>query len=294
MGEVADIVIQAYKGGFLWFFNEISLSATPWYINYFWALTIISLLVFILELLFPWRKDQPAFREDFFLDLFYMYFNFFIFKLLFFSPVTALAKEAVSGLTGGSPSILSLIHAEKLPYILQVIIFFLILDFAQWLTHLGLHRFRILWTFHKVHHSVRVMGFAAHLRYHWMETVIYTPVKYFAILLIGGFEPANVFILYYLSILIGHLNHSNIRLTYGPLKYLLNNPVMHIWHHAETLPKRYRYGANFGISLSLWDFLFKTAYIDKDGRDIELGFKKLDRFPKRFGGQVIYPIGRRD
>jgi sterol desaturase/sphingolipid hydroxylase (fatty acid hydroxylase superfamily) len=33
-----------------------------------------------------------------------------------------------------------------------------------------------------------------------------------------------------------------------------------------------KYGVNFGISLSVWDYIFKTNYIPKDGRDIELGF----------------------
>mgnify|MGYP001273654428 CR=1 FL=1 len=52
------------------------------------------------------------------------------------------------------------------------------------------------------------------------------------------------------TVLIGHLNHSNISLDYGLLKYVLNNPKMHIWHHAKDLPNRYSSGVNFGISKS--------------------------------------------
>ncbi len=50
----------------------------PWYTNFFWGLTAISLLVWLLEIAFPWRKDLSIFRKDFWLDTFYMYFNFFI------------------------------------------------------------------------------------------------------------------------------------------------------------------------------------------------------------------------
>jgi len=87
---------------------------------------------------------------------------------------------------------------------------------------------------------------------------------------------------------IGHLNHSNLYITYGPLKYLLNNPAMHIWHHAKTLPNQY--GVNYGISLSIWDYLFKTAYIPKNGRDEKLGFDGDEQFPKTFLQQVVYPF----
>ena len=45
----------------------------------------------------------------------------------------------------------------------------------------------------------------------------------------------------------------------GPLRFLFNNPQMHIWHYAKHMP--HRYGANYGISLSVWDYLFGTAYM---------------------------------
>lgn len=290
MTDYFETAIASYQSFFHYLVREITFTTTPWYLNYFWALSFISLSVYILEILFPWRKKQSKLRHDFFLDLFYMYFNFFIFKLLFFSSLGAVTKQFFLKLLGGNPSGLSIINNAQLPYWLQIILFFLLLDFVQWLTHIALHRYSFLWNFHKVHHSIKEMGFAGHLRYHWMENVIYTPVKFLTISLIGGFEPKNVFILYYISILIGHINHSNINITYGPLKYIVNNPVMHIWHHAESIPKKYSHGINFGISLSLWDYIFKTAYIKKSGRDIKLGFKGIESFPKSFLGQNLYPL----
>ncbi len=293
MSDYLSIAIKAYQGFFNYLIKEITFSTSPFYINYFWALTFFSVGVYVLEILFPWRKNQPIIRDDFFLDLFYMYFNFFIFKLIFFSSLAAVTSAFLSDLSGGSLASLALIHTDRLPYIVQLLLFFLVLDFVQWLTHRALHRVPLLWEFHKVHHSIRIMGFAGHLRYHWMETVIYTPVKFIAMVFIVGFEPDHVFMLYYAAILIGHINHSNINITYGPLKYILNNPVMHIWHHAETIPGKYRYGVNFGISLSLWDYIFKTAYTNKDGRDIPLGFNHLETFPKSFFGQLIYPLNKK-
>ena len=106
-------------------------------------------------------------------------------------------------------------------------------------------------------------------------------------MVLGGFEPEHAYIVHFLAITIGHLNHANIRLTYGPLKYILNNPVLHLWHHSYHLPEGRKYGLNYAISLSIWDYLFKTAEIpdDRDG-EIKLGFPGVEEFPKDFGHQL--------
>ena len=63
---------------------------------------------------------------------------------------------------------------------------------------------------------------------------------------------------------------------------------MHIWHHAKGLPHERRFGVNFALSLSIWDYLFKTNYIPENGRDIELGFQGDEKIPDTFVGQVTY------
>ncbi|MDH5475649.1 MAG: sterol desaturase family protein [Cyclobacteriaceae bacterium] len=265
---------------------KLILFEVPWYQNYFYGLIAISFFAWGLELLFPWRKNQSAFRKDFWLDGFYMFFNFFIFSIII-NGVYGLI-EKVSGNFGISMSTISLLDLSTLPTWSQLLLFFIVLDFVQWATHVILHKFPVLWRFHKVHHSVEQMGFAAHLRYHWMENIFYKPLKTLAIMLLGGFEPQQAYMVHFFAILIGHLNHSNVRITYGPLKYLLNNPIMHIWHHSYDLPKDHKLGINFGISLSIWDYLFKTNYIPHDGRDIRLGFPGIEKFPTTFITQNRY------
>jgi len=104
-----------------------------------------------------------------------------------------------------------------------------------------------------------------------------------------GFSLKDFFYMHVFTILIGHLNHSNLNLSYGPLKYILNNPKMHIWHHAKALPENGS-AVNFGISLSLWDYLFKTDYIPSTGKDIPLGFEEIEKYPESFIGQTIEPF----
>jgi sterol desaturase/sphingolipid hydroxylase (fatty acid hydroxylase superfamily) len=267
--------------------SEITLSVEPWYINYFWWLFILSLVVWALEVRVPWRKNQAIIRKDFWLDAFYMLFNFYLFKIIIFFAFSNLTEAFFTDLLGGELNRFALLNLSAMPGWAQLAIFFIATDFIQWFTHVLLHRFEFLWRFHKLHHSVEEMGFAAHLRYHWMENVFYTPMKYIMVMLLGGFTPEQAFIVFYFAIAIGHLNHANLNLSYGPLKYLLNNPKMHIWHHASTLPSDRHHGVNFGISLSVWDYIFRTAYIPSSGRDIKLGFTGLDTFPKSFWKQLI-------
>ena len=273
--------------------KELTFQTTPWYKNFIFYLIALSLVVWLLEILFPWRKNQKIFRKDFWLDTWYMFFNFFVFRFIVFAGLASLTYTSFSSLLNRDPEIISLFELRVLPYWLQIVIFFIAMDFVQWLVHNVLHRVPFLWNFHKVHHSVEEMGFAAHLRYHWMETVVYEPAKYIMLLLIGGVSPSSIFWVYYINVAIGHLNHANLNLSYGPLKFILNNPRMHIWHHAKDLPHSHPKGMNFGISLSIWDYIFGTNYQPKDGRDIELGFDDLKKFPTSFFGQIIYPLNKK-
>jgi len=276
---------EAFSGTMNWVWNSI-LWKVPWNENYFYGLIIISLAVWVLEILFPWRKDQKVIRKDFWLDGFYMFFNFFIFSIVisgFYKVLGLLFTEV--GLTNQSVVIFDL---TRLPLWLGLLVFFIVLDFFQWSTHIALHRFPLLWKFHKVHHSVKEMGFAAHLRYHWMENVLYKPLKTFGVMILGGFEPQHAYIVHFMAMAVGHLNHANIKLSYGPLKYVFNNPVMHLWHHSKALPDNRLQGVNFGISLSLWDYLFRTNYIPEDSGTIDLGFEKIEDFPNSFWGQLTY------
>ena len=284
MKNYLDAFADAFIGSVNWTWKSIIFDV-PWYTNYFWGLIAISLVVWFLEILFPWRKEQSIFRKDFWLDAFYMFFNFFLFAIAisgFYKMLEVLFSDI--GITAKSIAVIDL---SSLPMWAQLIVFFIVLDFVQWFTHILLHKYPVLWNFHKVHHSVKEMGFAAHLRYHWMENILYKPLKVFGVMILGGFEPSQAYVVHFLAIAIGHFNHSNIKITWGPLKYIFNNPVMHLYHHSYVLPKG-SYGVNFGISLSLWDYIFKTNYIPEDSGNIELGFPGDEKFPQDFLHQNIY------
>ena len=291
MEKYLEIIKNAYFGYWNYLKHQI-IFPNNWD-NYFYGLILISLVVWGLEIVFPWRKNQSIFRKDFWLDTFYMFFNFFLLNLIILIALSNTAAgffDDILGVVGLSISNFQLFDVDNLPLWLGLFIFFIISDFTQWITHNLLHRFEFLWNFHKVHHSVKEMGFAAHLRYHWMEPILYKSMLYIPIAIIGGFDAQHVAIVHFFAITVGHLNHANLGWDYGALKYVFNNPKMHIWHHVKQLPEHTNFGVNFGITLSIWDYIFKTNYIPHDGRDIELGFEGDETFPKDFISQELYPL----
>ena len=289
MQEYVQIFVDGYVG--YWNYLSAEILYPSWH-NYFWWLLGISVVVWGLELAFPWRKNQAAIRADFWLDGFYMFFNFFLFSLIGYNAVSNVAVEAFNDFLAlfGINNLVAF-QIASWPVWSQFLLLFVVADFIQWNVHRWLHFSPWLWEFHKVHHSVEQMGFAAHLRYHWMETIVYKSVQYIPLSMIG-FGLDDFFILHLVTILIGHLNHANVKITYGPLKYVLNNPVMHLWHHAKNIPAGSN-GVNYGISLSLWDYLFGTAYIPNQNANEQLGFEDQETFPKKFLQQLTHPWNKK-
>jgi sterol desaturase/sphingolipid hydroxylase (fatty acid hydroxylase superfamily) len=286
VSDYIQIIQDSYTGYWTYLKNEF---LEPRWNNYLWWLIALSLVVWLLEIAFPWRKNQGIIRKDFWLDGFYMFFNFFLFSLIGFSALSNVGVNLFNDFLGlfGVTNLVAF-EIQSWPVWSQLLLMFVLADFLQWNIHRLLHRVPWLWEFHKVHHSVEQMGFAAQFRYHWMENIVYKTLQYIPLAMIG-FGLDDFFIIHIIAVAIGHLNHANVGIGWGPLKYILNSPKMHIWHHAMEIPKD-SYGVNFGLSLSIWDYIFGTAYMPKDGRDTPLGFPKLSQFPKTFFKQIIYPF----
>ena len=268
-----------------------------------------------------------------------MFFNFFLFSLIIYAAasnvIVDLFNRGIIALTGFDLQASNPMQHWPLWGILLT--GFIVRDFVQWWIHRLLHASPRLWEFHKVHHSVAEMGFAAHLRYHWMETVVYRSIEYIPLALLGiGLH--DFFLIHIFTLAWGHYNHSNFSvdkrvtgaITFGLLplliiytdprlagmgptatlavallgatlgglvmgkfmKYLFNSPEMHIWHHAHDMPESHPRGVNFGLTLAIWDYIWKTDYIPHSGRDIRLGFPGVDAFPKGFIRQSLHGFGR--
>lgn len=287
--DIWNIIVNAYQSYASYLVSLIKQPISGNFINPFYFLILVSLFVWGLEIIWPWREKQKIIRKDFWLDGFYMFFNYFFFNLLIFAALSSTTQQLFANAMQsiGLPKGHVFDFMSGMPEWSRVLVFFFIYDFVQWGVHNSLHRIPILWRFHKVHHSVLEMGFAAHLRYHFMENIIYRMALFISLSYLLKIDLPNLAWLYAATTLIGHLNHANFKLNYGPLKYIINSQRFHIWHHAKALPNSHPKGMNFAITLSIWDYLFGTNYEPYDGRDIELGFDKVEEFPSGFVEQQL-------
>ncbi|WP_425635979.1 sterol desaturase family protein [Algoriphagus yeomjeoni] len=289
MEKYIKAIADGYYGYWNYFIGEI---LNPSWHNYFYWLVGASLVIYGLEILFPWRKDQPLIREHFWLDIFYLFWNYFLFALVAYNALSMVAVEAFNdflGLFGITNTVA--IKVDQLPGWLQLLIIFIVRDFMQWAIHRMYHHVGWMWEFHKVHHSTREMGFAALLRYHWMENILYRTLEYIPLAMIG-FGITDFFIVHIFTLVLGQLGHANLNIPLGPFKYIVNGPQMHLWHHARELPKSHPHGFNYGISLSLWDFLFRTNYWPSDDENLLVGLPDEEKFPEGFVGQTVEPFKR--
>ncbi len=335
MQKYIDIFINGYTGYANYLWQEIT---NPSWHSYFYWLIIVSLFFFALEVILPWRKKQPIIRKDFWMDAFYMFFNFFLFSLIIYNAasdvIVNLFNDGIYSISGVNLKNINPMY--QWPFWAVLLVGMIIRDFVQWWTHRLLHRVPFLWEYHKVHHSVEQMGFAAQLRYHWVENIVYRTIEYIPLALLG-IGLYDFFVIHIFALAWGHFNHANITvsgrvtggviggllgiiianglldvhlvndptlllqiiiilgaiglgsLILGPMmRMMFNSPEMHIWHHAYDLPEERKYGVNFGLTLAVWDYIFGTAYIPKDGRDIRLGFPGVETFPENFVGQVTH------
>jgi sterol desaturase/sphingolipid hydroxylase (fatty acid hydroxylase superfamily) len=289
MDKYFKIIYDGYTGYWNYFVNEV---LHPSWHNYFYWLVGASVIIWLLEVIFPWRKNQPLIREHFWLDIFYLFWNYFLFALVAYNALSMVGVQlfndflSLFGITN-----LVAIRVASLPGWLQLVIIFVLRDFMQWNIHRLYHHVDWMWEFHKVHHSTRVMGFAALLRFHWMENILYRTLEYIPLAMIG-FGISDFFIVHIFTLVTGQLGHANLRIPLGPLRYFLNGPQMHLWHHAKEFPASHPHGFNYGITLSVWDFIFRTNYWPSNDENLPIGLPDDENFPEDFVGQTVVPFKR--
>jgi len=230
----------------------------------------VSLLVgtgciIYLERKFPYRRGIPFFREGFWTDLIgYGLIQSFFLKIVIFDYIIMPIESSVS--------LDSIPNIGQWPLFLQVLFFVITHDFYIYWFHRWQHANPILWRTHEAHHSNTSVDWIAGTRSHTVEILINQTIEFLPIFLLRA-DPAVVPIKGLIDGIWGMLIHANINFSFGKLKYILNGPEYHLWHHANH---KEVFHANFGTKLSCWDALFGTLYDTKEK-------------PKHWGLYYLFP-----
>ena len=161
----------------------------------------------------------------------------------------------------------------------------LAVDFMRYWVHRACHSYMPLWRLHEVHHSPDILYTLNVGRFHPFEKALHFACDSAPFLLLGVASEvlAGYFMLYAVN---GFFQHSNLRLRYGWLNYVVGSAETHRWHHARD-PKTA--ACNFGNTTIVWDLLFGTWYLPKEGPVDDIGI--MDKaYPKGFWAQMLTPF----
>lgn len=210
-----------------------------------------STLIFVaIEKMFPLCKNQSVFRREWQTDLKHFAVNHFLVGLILLS-VNFTIHHGFGWLVSHDFQL----AVQKIWFVPQLLLCILVADLAQYWTHRAYHEIPFLWRFHAVHHSAKTMDWLAGSRQHVLE-IVFTRVCVLAPLFVIGFSEGviNAYIL-----IVGFqavLNHANVHLPWGPLKYLIVTPDFHHWHHSSDDEAIDR---NYAAHYSFLDYLLGTA-----------------------------------
>jgi len=235
----------------------------------------VLFLVFVpLEKLFALRP-QKVFRRNYLTDLTHFFVN------NVFVTVGAIVLVIIAAL----PLIwLRAVDVEAmLPRAVSIPLAVLLVFVGNYWGHRLTHTVPFLWRFHSVHHSVERMDWLAAARLHPLDSAFTQAVTILPLFLLGYdgrvFAGAAVFVT-----LLAIFQHANVRFRFPGVRWIINTPEWHHWHHAIDAEARDK---NFGLPVV--DKLFGTAYLPQDRRPT--GFGVPDPVPQDgYLRQLAYPF----
>ncbi len=285
---VPHTVIEAMTQGFYEYWNYTKHSLmNPSLYNPLYYLLLVYATTFVAESIFPKMLPYSTIkRKGFWTDILYVIFMDYLIAVIGLYAFTCGVEFLVFAFFHRLHIPTPVLHLDKLPPVLKFIIFFLIIDFLQWLAHFGLHRINFLWQFHKIHHAQETLGFASTRHFHFGEYILLKPATWIPFALCG-FKAGN-YVIYYIWIgyFLTFLSHCNIKINWGILKYIFITPETHYWHHASNIPGKY--GVNYASSLVIWDLMFGHFFNPKN-KTPKLGIPN-NNVPSNMTGQFLYPF----
>lgn len=146
---------------------------------------------------------------------------------------------------------------------------FIAVEFAYYWFHRASHRVRWLWATHAVHHSPEEMTLLSSLRLGWTNLLSAGWIFYLPLVLVG-FDPRLVVLLLALDLRYQFFLHTEAKLSFGPLEWLLNTPSHHRAHHGRN--EAYL-DSNYGGVVIIFDRLFGTFRAERAEEPVEFGLK---------------------
>jgi sterol desaturase/sphingolipid hydroxylase (fatty acid hydroxylase superfamily) len=191
----------------------------------------------------------------------------------------AIAAFIASHLGGG-------IWPSSLPFVVQVLLVYVIADLGRWVQHRLHHAVPFLWRTHELHHSGDVLTGIKASRSHFVERVLQQLFMY-GPLLAAGVPVEALWWFVVPNSLMGPFSHCNADLKLGPLELIIMGPANHRLHHSAAPEHCNR---NFSSALVLWDRIFGTWADPRVAGAPKVVGIEGDVTPKGFFAQMVEPF----
>lgn len=238
-------------------------------------------LVTLLEWLSPARLRWHPNRSDITNDLWFMILTQVALPpaLTLFAVLALVEPIRSLGLVPGT------LWPHHWPIAAQGILVLVSGDFLRYWLHRAAHANKYLWRLHAVHHSPDKLYWLNVGRFHPLEKALQFLGDSLPFLLLGVSKEAIAFYFVFYTVN-GFLLHSNVRLRYGFLNYIINTAELHRWHHSK-LPDES--DNNYANHVILWDLLFGTWYLPAR-RDVGPLGLRVKSYPMSFLAQLAVPF----
>lgn len=171
------------------------------------------------------------------------------------------------------------------PLLLQFLEVLLVSEVSQYWAHRATHAVPFLWRFHKVHHSIEEMDWLAAARLHPLDQAFLRACAILPVYALGFSRFAFGGLLFVLTLQAIFI-HANVRINFGPLKYVIATPQYHHWHHSNEPGTLNR---NFAGELPALDWLFGTLLLPRDNRFPSV-YGSDERLPRTWAAQMVVPF----
>jgi sterol desaturase/sphingolipid hydroxylase (fatty acid hydroxylase superfamily) len=177
---------------------------------------------------------------------------------------------------------------ETRPLWAQALIAIAVGDLGVYAVHRLQHTHALLWRFHAIHHSADELDWLVGSRFHPIDLFLLRVASIGPLVAIH-LTPAAIGIFIVVSGWQGWLVHANVRVLYGPLRWLWVSPEFHHWHHSAD---REAYDKNYASLVALWDVLFGTVHLPSGARPDRYGID--ERVPAGYAGRLVQPFRSRE
>jgi sterol desaturase/sphingolipid hydroxylase (fatty acid hydroxylase superfamily) len=248
----------------------------------FFGLLVAAAVFVPLEKAFALRRGQKALREGWATDVAHFLFTAPLAKvcgLLALAPLLLLARPLTSHELQAA--------VASQPRALQFAEALLIANLGAYFGHRLAHSVPLLWRFHSIHHSSERMDWLAAARLHPLDQLAGKALAFVPLYLLG-FDKETFG--GYVAVATVHavFIHSNVRVNFGPLRWLVTTPDYHHWHHSSRPEAD---GKNFAGELPLLDLIFGTLHMPARGTPAAYGTREA--VPAGYLAQLRHPFRRR-